>query len=67
MIRLILIAAFIAVLAIAITAMIRTMRVLADAPQGKDDDPMPANLQRVTYVLLIILMFGVATGWLGGT
>ncbi len=24
------------------------------------------GLQRVSYVLLIILLFGVASGWLGG-
>ncbi len=28
---------------------------------------MSANaLQKVCYVLLIVLLFGVATGWLGG-
>lgn len=24
------------------------------------------TLQKVSYVLLIVLLFGVATGWLGG-
>jgi hypothetical protein len=26
---------------------------------------MPATFQTIAYVLLIVLMFGVATGWLG--
>jgi hypothetical protein len=25
-----------------------------------------AGLQKVSYVLLIVLLFGVASGWLGG-
>lgn len=26
----------------------------------------PSTLQKLTYVALIIVMFGTATGWLGG-
>ena len=25
-----------------------------------------ADLQKVSYILLIVLLFGVASGWLGG-
>ena len=67
MVRLILLIAFIGVVAFAITAALSTMQAIARADTGKDDDPMPAKFQRVTYVLLIVLMFGVASGWLGGT
>ena len=31
----------------------------------KKEDTMPATIHTVAYVLLIVLMFGVATGWLG--
>lgn len=31
----------------------------------KKDDTMPATFHTIAYVLLIVLMFGVATGWLG--
>ena len=33
-------------------------------PRHKDDT-MPATFHTIAYVLLIVLMFGVATGWLG--
>lgn len=66
MIRLILIAAFIAVAAIAITAIIGTMRTIATEPLGKDEGMLPAKLSRITYLLLLILLFGVASGLLGG-
>ncbi len=31
----------------------------------KKEDTMPATFHTIAYVLLIVLMFGVATGWLG--
>ena len=31
----------------------------------KKEDTMPATFHTVAYILLIVLMFGVATGWLG--
>lgn len=65
MIRLILIAAFIAVLAIAVTAALGTVRVLADVDHERDDGMLPGRLNRITYVLLLILLFGVASGLLG--
>lgn len=66
MVRLILFIAFIGVVAFAITAAMGTIQALARADTGKDDEIMPAKFQRITYVLLVLLMFGVTTGWLGG-
>lgn len=34
------------------------------APRKKEDT-MPATFHTIAYVLLIVLMCGVATGWLG--
>ena len=65
MLRLILIAAFIAVVAIVITAILGTMRTLAETPAGKDEGMLPGKLSRITYILLLILLFGVASGLLG--
>lgn len=65
MVRLILLVAFVAVAAIAITALIRTIQDVTTGGVGKDDDMMPAKFQRITYVLLVVLLFGVTTGWLG--
>jgi cell division protein FtsX len=65
MLRLILLMAFVAVVAIAITALLRTIQDVTDAGVGKDDNIMPAKFRRITYVLLVVLLFGVTTGWLG--
>ena len=67
MVRLILVVAFVAVIAIAIIAVLGTMMAVTATSAGKDTDDMPAKFRRITYVLLIVLMFGVASGWLGGT
>ena len=66
MVRLILIVAFVAVVAVAIIAVMGTMMAFAQPSAGKDTDDMPAKFRRITYVLLVVLMFGVASGWLGG-
>lgn len=66
MVRLILLVAFIGVVAFAITTTVGTIQTIARAGTGKDDDIMPAKFQRITYVLLVLLMFGVTSGWLGG-
>lgn len=65
MVRLILLVAFVAIVAIAITAVVGTIAAIAQTSAGKDTDDMPARFQRITYVLLVVLLFGVTTGWLG--
>lgn len=66
MVRLILVVAFVAVVAIAIIAVLGTMMAVAQTGAGKDTNDMPAKFRRITYVLLVVLLFGVTTGWLGG-
>jgi hypothetical protein len=41
------------------------MMAVAQTTAGKDTDDMPAKFRRITYVLLVVLLFGVTTGWLG--
>ncbi len=65
MIRLILLVAFLAVAAIAVTALLRTIQDVTNVGVGKDNDIMPAKFRRITYVLLVVLLFGVTSGWLG--
>jgi cell division protein FtsX len=65
MLRMILLAAFVAILAIGFLAVLGALRALAGSPAEKDPDPMPAPFRRISYILLVILMFGVAAGWLG--
>jgi len=64
MVRLILLVAFVAVAAIAITGLIRTIQDVTAGGVGKDDNMMPAKFRRITYVLLVVLLFGVTSGWL---
>lgn len=75
MTRLILLALVVAaMLAVLNLALGPTKPVLATAahplparpkPARTKEDTMPATFQTIAYVLLIVLMCGVATGWLG--
>jgi cell division protein FtsX len=65
MTRLILLVAFIAVLFIAITAVLGTLQAVTQSTLGKDEDRMPVTFSRIAYMLLVVLMFGVTSGWLG--
>lgn len=65
MLRLILLVAFVAIAAIAITALLGTMHTVARVTAGKDEDNMPQTFKRIAYVALVVLLFGVASGWLG--
>lgn len=67
MARLILVVAFVAVIAIAITAALGAVVTVAHSSAEKDTQTMPARFQKITYTLLVVLMFGVASGWLGGS
>lgn len=65
MLRLIFLVAFITVLAIAITAVLATIRVMAQTGGGEDKDTMPTTFRRVAYIALIVLLLGLSSGWLG--
>lgn len=67
MVRLIFVIAFVAVVAIALIAVLGTLTAVAQTAAGKETDDMPAKFRRITYVLLVVLLFGVTSGWLGGT
>ena len=62
-VRLILLLALFVIAVFAVTSMLRAAKVVQDAVQS--GDTMPDTFQRVAYVLLIVLMFGICTGWLG--
>ena len=66
MFRLILIAAFICVMAVTVTAVLNAYRAFETLPTGKDDTMPPTRLSRITYALLLVLLFGLTTGLLGG-
>lgn len=66
MVRLILLAAFVAVVAIAIVALLGTMQAIGQVATAKDENTMPATFKRISYVVLIVLLLGVTSGWIGG-
>jgi hypothetical protein len=65
MLRMILLLSFVAILAVGILAVMGTVRAMTGGTREQESDPMPAPFRRISYVLLIVLMFGVTAGWLG--
>lgn len=67
MLRLILLMLFISATVLVATALmafvIQTAR--SAAPRNRNEDAMPKTFRNIAYVLLVVLMFGVVTGWLG--
>ena len=64
--RLILIALVALCLVVAITSVMALFGRTAPANDVKKADTMPDTIKTVAYVLLIVLMFGITSGWLAG-
>lgn len=54
------------VLAAITVVALTTKRAIGASMAQLEEDALPNSVQKISYVLLIILMFGVVTGWLGG-
>jgi hypothetical protein len=65
MARLILFLLLFAVAVVAAASVMAFLRSTGRATVPADEDEMPATFRIVAYVLLLVLMFGVATGVLG--
>ncbi len=65
MMRLILLIAVVAMAVIAVNALLGTMQAVTQVATGKEGEEMPAKFKRITYILLVVLLFGVTAGWLG--
>lgn len=50
---------------LAFIAVQRTVQALSSDAANDQGNQMPATFQKFAYVLLVILMVGVTTGWLG--
>ncbi len=66
-----LLALLIAIVVILMTIVLRTLKVgqkilVPFYGQIHEGEMIPTPFQKITYVALIVLLFGVATGWLGG-
>ncbi len=76
MIRVLFVVAVAALIAVALTSLHAALTqagVLARRPRAAPPAPymtkasaMPAALRHVSYALLLALMFGIVTGWIGG-
>lgn len=61
--RIFLLLALLVIALLAINTLARTVQHIAQP--SKTGDTLPMTFQRIAYVLLILLMFGIAFGWLG--
>ena len=66
MIRLVMFAFLLACIAVGISAIMAATRSFGHSAPSTERDTMPETFQRAAYVMLIILLFGVTSGWLGG-
>lgn len=66
MFRLILVLVLLITLMLVIGALINAAKAATTSAQTALGENMPKSFQRIAYVVLILLMFGVVTGWLGG-
>ncbi|WP_296420271.1 hypothetical protein [Pseudooctadecabacter sp.] len=57
---------FLIVLGAIIMVAMTLRRAVLFARSSTEDQHLPKSVQTLSYVLLIALMFGVVTGWLGG-
>ena len=65
MTRLIMFLLLFAAAVLAISAVMTMLKPVVTRPAPKKEDTMPATFRLVAYVLLLFLMVGVATGWMG--
>jgi len=66
MVRLILLILFIAAIVTAVAAMVAVVQSLSMLARPTGEDQMPQTFQRIAYILLVVLLIGISTGWLGG-
>jgi hypothetical protein len=65
MARLILFFLLVAVVVLAVASVMVLWRTAAGVAAPGDEDRMPATFRMIAYLLLLALMVGVTTGWLG--
>ena len=65
MARLILVLLLVAAVALALVAVMVAVRIASPQSDGAPGESMPKSFTTIAYVLLILLMFGVTSGFLG--
>jgi len=66
MFRLIMILVFVAAVVFLATTLVAFGRTALGIARPLAEDEVPQTMQRVAYIALVILLFGLTTGWLGG-
>lgn len=67
MARLILLVALVVALVLALSSIMVALRaVSAQTGVSQGNMTMPKTFQTIAYVLLLVLMMGIASGWIGG-
>lgn len=66
MTRLILFLLMFSAVVIAVMSVMSLLQTPNPAPRPSKDTLMPASVKNIAYVLLILLMFGVVSGVIGG-
>lgn len=68
MFRAVLILLFFVIVVFAVTSATTAVKMaLVPAKLPSQRDTMPDTVRRIAYVALIVLMFGVVSGWLGAS
>jgi cell division protein FtsX len=65
MTRLILFLLLFSAAVLALASVLNLLNPAGHRPAPQKGDTMPATFRTVAYILLLVLMVGVATGWLG--
>lgn len=66
MFRLIILLLFVVAIVCLVTIAVMTGRAALGVARPMAEDEVPKTMQRVAYIALVILLFGLTTGWLGG-
>lgn len=66
MARLILLILFVSAMLTAIAAMFSVAQSVAALARPMGGNNMPQTFQRIAYILLVLLLIGLSSGWLGG-
>lgn len=64
MLRLAILVLVAAMIVTTIGAVISVFTPVSSTPAPRRSDPMPAALRNIAFILLIVLMIGVVTGWM---